>query len=950
MATLSANAQALKKKNEANRLKAWYTTNTPIPTTWASNMEPSGFNSTTTTPTKPTTSTASQAMKDEVAARKAANAKIVEANNKAAGLNITPTPTSTTTWTTENTRTGGVETTNSGTPMNQGNYSIQDKQKMWEDAGNTGAYKEDAYVRDPKTGLLSMKKEYVGKFTDAGSTVVGAPTTEAEAATNVSDAARTSAMENAKAKETLTTTTQEAIDAAQKEADVTGKANEEYYKNLAAAQSTRLDELKAENEEYAAMKQKQADKAVETLQPLLDIQKAADKAAIDEAEARDKAAVMKMEREAEVAASRMRIKFSKVGGSFGGAAAAMFQTVYDEGAAKIVELKMKGVKEIADLKLEAWKTEYKYQKEINDIIDKTADETFKYKTETKDKILAVQSDVLLSNKEKDIAIAKALSDYKDKKLELQTNLFSNVDKLNQNIDRDLKNIQSQLTVRQTAWKNEVSSKIASGAWDKMTPEEKQRLANDSGMSIKEIETLKASTTYKMVDAAVAALMPWEILSANSAKILTDSVNSFIARWDSLDIAIAKALKQNKDTLPEFVNYQKKLEAKKASDAEKVRLDNEKTKAEIAKLQAEAKAEWLKTFTDDITWDTFSYDAVSWTVKNLMTWEETIVWTGWNLYQKMTASTNPIGVYATWDMDWSRHAAIYETAQKEWLDAFINKYKGTKITSDMVMKTAEKYWVDPLMIAATMALDSSMGTKGKWARNNNPWNIGQFDSLDAQWITVEGYKTLQEGIDAVGNNLAKRQKALWVPSKTRDEIRKEQAEARMLKDMSEDEKKVYNFEKVLGNDKSSLQDVFNAAKANWIKSEPSYYLPKLGIAQSEEIAKKNWADLYFEVERDDKGNSIYTINSIRQWDEIFSLGWDWAYTPINDYEEVVEWVNEAGNTEEFPMSKAKKEWITIRDILSASSKITKNVPNPFDISSNVQSFIKWFGKAWELLNK
>ena len=57
---------------------------------------------------------------------------------------------------------------------------------------------------------------------------------------------------------------------------------------------------------------------------------------------------------------------------------------------------------------------------------------------------------------------------------------------------------------------------------------------------------------------------------------------------------------------------------------------------------------------------------------------------------MTASTNPIGVYATGDMDGSRHASIYKTAQEMGLDAFINKYEGTKITSDMVNTAAEQY--------------------------------------------------------------------------------------------------------------------------------------------------------------------------------------------------------------------------------------------------------------------
>jgi hypothetical protein len=55
--------------------------------------------------------------------------------------------------------------------------------------------------------------------------------------------------------------------------------------------------------------------------------------------------------------------------------------------------------------------------------------------------------------------------------------------------------------------------------------------------------------------------------------------------------------------------------------------------------------------------------------------------------------------------------------------------------------------------AIMAQDSAMGTKGLGAKNNNPGNIGQFDSLGTKG--VKGYTTLQDGVDAVAKNLAGR---------------------------------------------------------------------------------------------------------------------------------------------------------------------------------------------------
>lgn len=115
------------------------------------------------------------------------------------------------------------------------------------------------------------------------------------------------------------------------------------------------------------------------------------------------------------------------------------------------------------------------------------------------------------------------------------------------------------------------------------------------------------------------------------------------------------------------------------------------------------------------------------------------------------------VYATADMDGTDRANIYKKAENIGLEAFVNQYKGTKITPEMIQIAAQKTGMDPLMIATVMAADSSMGTKWLGARNNNPWNVGQFDRLGTQWVA--GYKTLQDGVNAVAENLQKRVDAL-----------------------------------------------------------------------------------------------------------------------------------------------------------------------------------------------
>lgn len=86
-----------------------------------------------------------------------------------------------------------------------------------------------------------------------------------------------------------------------------------------------------------------------------------------------------------------------------------------------------------------------------------------------------------------------------------------------------------------------------------------------------------------------------------------------------------------------------------------------------------------------------------------------------------------GVYASGDPTGENRAKLYNTASDMGLEAFVNKYKGP-ITTEMIYNTAEKYGIDPLMVATILAADSSMGKFGLGSRNFNPGNVGQFDSL------------------------------------------------------------------------------------------------------------------------------------------------------------------------------------------------------------------------------
>jgi hypothetical protein len=96
-----------------------------------------------------------------------------------------------------------------------------------------------------------------------------------------------------------------------------------------------------------------------------------------------------------------------------------------------------------------------------------------------------------------------------------------------------------------------------------------------------------------------------------------------------------------------------------------------------------------------------------------------------------------------------------------------KYPDSKITGEMVINASSKSGVSWEMVVAMMEQDSSLGTKGLGAKNNNPGNIGQFDSLGTQG--VKGYATLQQGVDAVANWLGKHKSDAYQPTINSQEL-------------------------------------------------------------------------------------------------------------------------------------------------------------------------------------
>ena len=97
---------------------------------------------------------------------------------------------------------------------------------------------------------------------------------------------------------------------------------------------------------------------------------------------------------------------------------------------------------------------------------------------------------------------------------------------------------------------------------------------------------------------------------------------------------------------------------------------------------------------------------------------------------------------------------------EQMDNYIQSVApGSEVTGQMVANASEKHGVACERMMAIMQGDSSFATQGLGARNNNPGNIGQFDRLGTEG--VEGFATMQEGVDEVAGWLSRHRGATAV---------------------------------------------------------------------------------------------------------------------------------------------------------------------------------------------
>lgn len=348
----------------------------------------------------------------------------------------------------------------------------------------------------------------------------------------------------------------------------------------AAAQTAeyqrQIAEQNAFDAKYNSEKQRQIDSMVNTVQPLKDAEVAANKAAIDKANADQDAALSQAKIDTEAAQIQANYTYGKLGLTMGSSAVNATQQIATSGILKIAQIKADGAYKLAWLAKEMNAIEVSHQLKINAAIDTANDEMLAHEEKSMDKINKIQTNILLTDKEKEEAITKIKKDYINTRSETALKVYDITRKANRDAETSLKTLQDTLAKTREDARAEVARVVTSGGWDKLSPAQKQDYATKSGLSMQEIEGQKTTAVYSAVSAGIAAMMPGVVMSPASAKAIYDDAISRMAMGVPAAKAVGEAITANVQNTPEY----KKFQAEKEQERQ---LKVAKIKAEIGKL-------------------------------------------------------------------------------------------------------------------------------------------------------------------------------------------------------------------------------------------------------------------------------------------------------------------------------------------------------------------------------
>ena len=313
-----------------------------------------------------------------------------------------------------------------------------------------------------------------------------------------------------------------------------------------------LEKSKLAAEEDARIKAKAANDAA-NLQVLQQKEREANEAAVAAAKAKADAQEREMQIANDIELQKSNVAFAKLWLNLSTAAVTQAQQIYTTWIYNLAKLKTENAFKLADLQVSVAKVEFDHTAKINDIINKSAEDSYNIRKKLSDEIHTIKNSITMNRLERQQMIDKAVDDYQEAIYNNQDKVMSSISKANDTLSDQIKSYYETLSVKEKYNSEKIDTLITSGKWYAMTPYAQTQYEKGAGLPTwtvaRKINAVIGSKIY--TQAQELTWLKWITFNSGTYSLMITEAQNLTQSGVPFETAINQVISKYINESPEY---------------------------------------------------------------------------------------------------------------------------------------------------------------------------------------------------------------------------------------------------------------------------------------------------------------------------------------------------------------------------------------------------------------
>jgi len=331
------------------------------------------------------------------------------------------------------------------------------------------------------------------------------------------------------------------------------------YEAAAMETDTELKRFQLEREKLAKDEQdrinKKAEEDAANLKVLQDKERIANEASVASAQAKADAEERELQIANDIELQKSNVAFAKLWLNLSTAAATQAQQIYTTWVYNLSKLKTENAFKMANLQVEVAKVEFDHTTKINDIINKSSEDSYKIRKTLSDEVHSIKNSITSNRLERQQRIDETIDNYQKAIYENQNNVVDGISKANDALNKQVQGYYTTLKTKEAYNQEKIDTFVMNGSWYQMTPykqNEYERSAWLPNWTIsRKITGIIGSQIYKQ--AQELTWLKGITFSSWTYSLMISEAQNLTQSWVPFETAINQVISKYISESPEYQN-------------------------------------------------------------------------------------------------------------------------------------------------------------------------------------------------------------------------------------------------------------------------------------------------------------------------------------------------------------------------------------------------------------